>query len=81
MVKTLTRTPLSLMKLTEPDQDLPLVSRKAEVFGKKGDFRINTSVIHGSGALILDLSHLSRLEESLRRHPMSTPVDLISSGW
>ncbi|XP_072033087.1 condensin-2 complex subunit H2-like [Amphiura filiformis] len=79
VVKILTRTPLSLMKLTEPDQDLPLVSRKGEVFGKKSDFRLNTSVIHGSGALILDLSHLSRLEESLRRHPMSTPVGLLSS--
>ena len=38
------------------------------------DFRLLTSVIHGSGALLLDMSHMSLLEASMRRLPMSTPL-------
>ncbi|XP_033645656.1 condensin-2 complex subunit H2-like [Asterias rubens] len=73
LVRIVPRTPLSLLKMDGPD-DIPLKDAKGEVLGKMADFRLLTSVIHGSGALLLDMSHMSLLEASMRRLPMSTPL-------
>ena len=34
---------------------------------------MNTCAVHASGALLLDLSHLSLVDNSFRRIPTSTP--------
>ncbi|XP_072172013.1 condensin-2 complex subunit H2-like [Diadema setosum] len=73
----LAQTPLSLLKVEGADRGIPLTNRKGETIGFKGDFRINSSMFHSSRALLIDPSHLSLLEESLMRHPTSTPANLL----
>ncbi|XP_022089287.1 condensin-2 complex subunit H2-like isoform X2 [Acanthaster planci] len=74
LVKVIPRTPLSLLKVNGLGEDVPLKDAKGEILGKMADFRLMTSVIHASGTLLLDMSHMSLLEASLMRHPMSTPM-------
>lgn len=73
----LAQTPLSLLKVEGADRGIPLTNRKGETVGYKGDFRINSSMFHASRALLIDPSHLSLLEESLMRHPSSTPANFL----
>eukprot|EP00057_Strongylocentrotus_purpuratus_P021421 XP_011675895.1 PREDICTED: condensin-2 complex subunit H2 isoform X1 [Strongylocentrotus purpuratus] len=73
----LAQTPLSLLKVEGADRGIPLTNRKGETVGYKGDFRINSSMFHSSRALLIDPSHLSLLEQSMMRHPSSTPANFI----
>ncbi|KAJ8023589.1 Condensin-2 complex subunit H2 [Holothuria leucospilota] len=73
-VEVVPRTPLSLLKLDELDRGMPLLNRKGETLGFKGDFKMNAVHVHCSGALLLEPAHYSLLEQSLMRHPASTPV-------
>ncbi|XP_041471941.1 condensin-2 complex subunit H2-like isoform X2 [Lytechinus variegatus] len=73
----LAQTPLSLLKVEGADRGIPLTNRKGETVGYKGDFRINSSMFHSSRALLIDPSHLSLLEQSMMRHPASTPANFI----
>ncbi|KAK3591844.1 hypothetical protein CHS0354_005040 [Potamilus streckersoni] len=66
--------PLSLIPLEEGEKgDNPLISKKGEVLASRNDFKINTSCLHISGTLLLDMSHLSLLEKSLQALATSTP--------
>lgn len=48
-------------------------SRAGEILGSRNDFKMNTCTIHASATMLLDMSHLSLLENSIRNHPSSTP--------
>ncbi|XP_038047041.1 condensin-2 complex subunit H2-like [Patiria miniata] len=74
LVKIVPRTPMSLLKVNGLEEDVPLKDSKGEVLGKMADFRLMTSVVQASGTLLLDMSHMSLLEASMMRHPMSTPL-------
>ncbi|XP_048585346.1 condensin-2 complex subunit H2 isoform X2 [Nematostella vectensis] len=67
------RTPLALIPLGEKERQDVLLSQTGEVLGSRNDFKMNTCCIHKSGALILDLAHLSLLDNSFSRLPTSTP--------
>lgn len=58
------RTPLALLPLGEKDKEDVLLSRTGEVLGRRNDFKMNTCIIHASGALLLDMTHLSLLDSS-----------------
>ncbi|RDD46576.1 Condensin-2 complex subunit H2 [Trichoplax sp. H2] len=56
------RTPVSLLPTDnhKRQSDVQLLSGRGEVLGNRGDFRVNTSVIHHSGALLIDTSFQPR---------------------
>lgn len=47
-----------------------LISATGDVIGKRDDFKMNTSIIHESGALILDSSDFLTMDKNLR--PITT---------
>ncbi|XP_064635218.1 condensin-2 complex subunit H2-like [Lineus longissimus] len=76
-IQDLPNTPLVLIKL---DADMKgensLLSRKGEVLGNKNDFKMNTSNLHMTGTMMLDLTHLALLEATIR-HTFTTPQTLL----
>ncbi|XP_052802240.1 condensin-2 complex subunit H2-like [Mya arenaria] len=44
----------------------PLLSKKGEVLASRNDFKMNTCCIHSSGTLLLDMSHLILLHQSIQ---------------
>ena len=49
---------------------MDLISATGDVIGKRDDFKMNTSIIHESGALILDSSDFLMMDKNLR--PITT---------
>lgn len=73
-VHTIPRTPTALVPMEDTDKgENPLLSRAGEILGSRNDFKMNTCTIHASATMLLDMSHLSLLENSIRNHPSSTP--------
>ncbi|ELU12854.1 hypothetical protein CAPTEDRAFT_219248 [Capitella teleta] len=74
-VDVMPQTPITLLKMDASEKaDFPLISRKGEILGSRKDFKLNVCSVHPlSGTLLLDMSHLQRLEESFRNKLSSTP--------
>ncbi|KAL5006676.1 hypothetical protein ScPMuIL_015482 [Solemya velum] len=67
-------TPMSLIPLEDGEKgENPLLSKTGEILASRNDFKINTSCVQPSGTLLLDLSHLSLWEMSLKALATSTP--------
>ncbi|XP_053384022.1 condensin-2 complex subunit H2-like [Mercenaria mercenaria] len=65
--KLLPEMPLCLIPLDEGDKgENPLLSKSGEVLASRNDFKMNTCCIHPQGTLLLDMSHLKLLEQSLK---------------
>ncbi|CAH1787250.1 unnamed protein product [Owenia fusiformis] len=73
-VHVVPRTPMALVPLEEGEKGAnPLLSRTGEILGSRNDFKMNTCNIHPTGTMLLDMSHLSFLDDSFNRLPTSTP--------
>lgn len=65
--RLLPEIPLCLIPVEEGEKgEDPLLSKKGEVLASRNDFKMNTCCVHCSGTLLLDMSHLKMLEESLK---------------
>ncbi|PIK40593.1 putative condensin-2 complex subunit H2 isoform X3 [Apostichopus japonicus] len=73
-IAVILRTPLSVGKMDELDRGTPLLNARSETVGFAKDFKLNTVFFHGSGVLLQEPVHYSVLEQSLLRHPASTPM-------
>jgi len=51
-----------------------LVSANGDIIGKRDDFKMNTSIIHDSGALILDSSDFQLMDNNLNLIPRSERI-------
>lgn len=67
-VSTVPRTPMSLIPLQESEKasSTPLLSKTGELLGSKLDFKMNTSSVHCSGALLLEPVNQLVLEVKLQ---------------
>uniref|UniRef100_A0A914ZWH1 Condensin-2 complex subunit H2 n=1 Tax=Parascaris univalens TaxID=6257 RepID=A0A914ZWH1_PARUN len=75
---TLPVLPMSLVPLAEFEKmNMPLFARRnsKELIGQKDDFRINTGIVHRSGALLLDLANARLLLQSNNQDPITDAAD------
>ena len=66
------RMPLVLVPLTEGEKqsDATLMTSKGVVFGNRSDFKMNTSIVHESGTLLLGVEDVNYLDHSFQ--PLNT---------
>jgi len=66
------RMPLVLVPLTEGEKqsDATLMTSKGVVFGNRSDFKMNTSIVHESGTLLLGVEDAHYLDHSFQ--PLNT---------
>ncbi|KJE88531.1 hypothetical protein, variant 1 [Capsaspora owczarzaki ATCC 30864] len=71
-IQLIARTPLALIPLSDKEKDgVTLFAANGEPLGSRCDFRMNTSLMHSSGALLLDLGERFRVEELQTRSQQS----------
>lgn len=59
--------PLSLIPFDDSEKgDKPLLSKSGEVLASRNDFKMNTCLVHTTGTLLLDMTHLALLEKALQ---------------
>eukprot|EP00112_Aurelia_sp_Birch-Aquarium-sp1_P003926 Seg1445.7 transcript_id=Seg1445.7/GoldUCD/mRNA.D3Y31 product="Condensin-2 complex subunit H2" protein_id=Seg1445.7/GoldUCD/D3Y31 len=69
------RIPFALMpksKMDKRGEDV-LLNQKGEVIGNRNDFKMNTCILHSSGALLMDINSVPLLEKSIANRTGSTP--------
>ncbi|XP_060068289.1 condensin-2 complex subunit H2-like [Ylistrum balloti] len=65
-VEPMPHMPLCLIPLEDGEKgDNPLLSKTGEVLASRNDFRMNTSSVHQSGILLLDLYHYTLIDKSI----------------
>lgn len=62
----LSELPLCLIRLEEDKGENPLLSKTGEVLGSRNEYKVNTCFIDSQGTLLVDVSHLKLLQESLK---------------
>lgn len=68
-------TPAVLIPVHETNKVFSfLYSTAGEVLGSRADFKLSTSILHGSGKLLFDLAYKELFEESVGMRPHSTPA-------
>ncbi|KAI0228781.1 Condensin-2 complex subunit H2 [Lamellibrachia satsuma] len=73
-IQNIPKTPLALIPLEETEKEgEPLLNRAGEVIASRSDFNMNLGLLHSTGVILLDMSHLSLLEHSMKSKPSSTP--------
>ncbi|OWF43720.1 condensin-2 complex subunit H2-like [Mizuhopecten yessoensis] len=66
VVQPMPQMPLCLIPLEDGEKgDNPLLSKTGEVLGSRNDFRMNTSSVHQSGILLLDMYHYTLIDRSI----------------
>ncbi|XP_033753321.1 condensin-2 complex subunit H2-like [Pecten maximus] len=72
VVQAMPHMPHCLIPLEDGENgDNPLLSKTGEVLASRNDFRMNTSSVHQSGILLLDMYHYTLIDNSINMATMS----------